>query len=772
MKGTKLEYALSCGGTGSVPQRVLQGRNLWDVTEPVSGWLTNAGEEESDSQLELIPVYGKGQRGIRTEEGSLRSADAEKAKNGKLPLEEVEALLETLLSEDREREAAASKETQEIDAALTKISALLTLAEEQGKTRDRLDTARADLKKEKAARAQYERVFEENKAREPERKALEEQAAALRLALPDYQERDRRKGDVTAGETAVKTLREQADILSKNEKTLIDTLDRQRAEADRFKNAAAERERLRAEKDALQTRKTALASLSAAMRDARILQTELKNEQANYTRKRQEADRKKREYDEKHRAYLDEQAGILAEELKDGEPCPVCGSVHHPAPAGKSPEAPTKAELETLKTEAETASDAVEAASRKASEKKAALDEKVATVTEKAGELLPDVPLSELSASVKAAAEALDKAIEEKKAEILAADKKVERYSELGKIIPGTERSLENCRREAKENAADLASAAARLSELRKRLQELSEKLRFDSGTLAKQEITNLTKRAADMAEALENAEKNVQDSEKKIAGFQATIRDSEKALEGAPVIDADGETARQQTLTGRKTVLQEEEKAAGGRITQNAQTLERLRALKEEGLKKEKELRFLKNLSDTANGTLREKNKIMLETYVQTAYFDRITDRANLRLLVMSGGQYELRRVREADQNRSQSGLDLNVLDHHSGKERSVKTLSGGESFMASLALALGLSDEIQASAGGIRLDTMFVDEGFGSLDEETLEKAMQSLTGLTEGNRLVGIISHVSELRDRIDRQIRVTKDRDGKACAEIVC
>ena len=138
---------------------------------------------------------------------------------------------------------------------------------------------------------------------------------------------------------------------------------------------------------------------------------------------------------------------------------------------------------------------------------------------------------------------------------------------------------------------------------------------------------------------------------------------------------------------------------------------------------------------------------------------------------MAMTGGQYELCRRTKAENNRSQSGLELDVLDHYNGSRRSVKTLSGGESFKASLALALGLSDEIQSSAGGIRLDCMFVDEGFGSLDDESLQQAMQALISLTEGNRLVGIISHVGSLKERIDRQILVTKAKSGGSKIEIV-
>ena len=146
------------------------------------------------------------------------------------------------------------------------------------------------------------------------------------------------------------------------------------------------------------------------------------------------------------------------------------------------------------------------------------------------------------------------------------------------------------------------------------------------------------------------------------------------------------------------------------------------------------------------------------------------LTNAPNTRLMQMTAGQYELERV-GAENQRSQSGLDLGVIDHYNGTRRSVKTLSGGESFKASLALALGLSDEVQRTAGGIRLDTLFLDEGFGSLDDESLEQAIRVLSSLTEGDRLVGIISHVAALKDRIDRQVLVKKARSGGSTVELV-
>ena len=179
----------------------------------------------------------------------------------------------------------------------------------------------------------------------------------------------------------------------------------------------------------------------------------------------------------------------------------------------------------------------------------------------------------------------------------------------------------------------------------------------------------------------------------------------------------------------------------------------------------------WMQALYNTATGNVAGKDKIMLETYVQMAFFDRIITRANTRFMVMTCGQYEFRRSNSANNLRSQSGLELDIIDHYNSTTRSVKSLSGGEAFKASLSLALGLSDEIQSQSGGIQIDTMYVDEGFGSLDDESLQQAIAVLNNLSQSNRLVGIISHVTELKDKIDRQIVIKKDKRGGSRAEIV-
>ena len=265
----------------------------------------------------------------------------------------------------------------------------------------------------------------------------------------------------------------------------------------------------------------------------------------------------------------------------------------------------------------------------------------------------------------------------------------------------------------------------------------------------------------------LKQAEQTVAAAEAAVDALTAQQTAAQKEL---PARSAEELTAQQTELTAARETLRSREKQLSAQLLPNRKTAAQYRAAAEARQTLESRWQWVSALAATAGGTLTSKQKIKLEAYIQMDYLDRILRHANLRLMQMTDAQYELERV-GAENQRSQSGLDLGVIDHYNGTRRSVKTLSGGESFKASLALALGLSDEVQSAAGGIRLDTLFLDEGFGSLDEESLEQAIRVLAGLTEGDRLVGIISHVGALKDRIDRQVVVHKNRTGGSTVELV-
>lgn len=348
---------------------------------------------------------------------------------------------------------------------------------------------------------------------------------------------------------------------------------------------------------------------------------------------------------------------------------------------------------------------------------------------------------------------------------------RIREKSKLETEKPLLEERLLKLRHDLSETAASIAAENTRKSELENYITSVAEGLKFSSQSEADKYITVLNERKHLIKSQFAAAEMKYNEAEKKQSELNGMINQLKMRIEALPQIDTEITEEQRAALADSKNALNEQAEQLNLNISTNARIMENIRNKSNRLSAIEKWLSWLKALSDTANGSIAGKEKIMLETYIQTTYFDRIISRANTRFMIMSGGQYELKRRIDSDNNKSQSGLELGVIDHYNGTERSVKTLSGGESFMASLSLALGLSEEVQSSAGGIRLDTMFVDEGFGSLDEESLQQAIKALIGLSEGNRLVGIISHVSELKDRIDKQIVVTKHRGNGSSVTIV-
>ena len=299
----------------------------------------------------------------------------------------------------------------------------------------------------------------------------------------------------------------------------------------------------------------------------------------------------------------------------------------------------------------------------------------------------------------------------------------------------------------------------------------MKSKLRFSSRLEANNEIQKNNAMISKIKRDIELASEREKECSVNLASAKTRREELFKQIEGKQEIDLEAENNNLSELERNKIQLDKKKQNIHSRIVNNRSNCDNIKQKSSELIAIEKKYTWVKALSDTANGNITGKDKIMLETYIQMHYFDRIISRANTRLMIMTGGQYDLIRREEALSKVGQSGLDLDVIDHYNGTTRSVKSLSGGESFKASLALALGLSDEIQSSAGGIQLDTMFIDEGFGSLDEDSLSQAMNALASLASGNKLIGIISHVGELKQKIDKQIIVKKDKTGGSRAEII-
>lgn len=461
--------------------------------------------------------------------------------------------------------------------------------------------------------------------------------------------------------------------------------------------------------------------------------------------------------------FLSNQAGLLAETLREGEPCPVCGAKVHPVPAGTVQEAPSEEELKSLRSGREEKRNGAEAAGRLAAKWGAAKEQCQKQVLEKVRALLGDIPL-----------ENVRPALAQKQTALAEEKKNLEGRSLALKAQRGELDALEQSCPVLEEQLAAAAAAILQhteaLSALKTEGESIAARRKETEAALSGHTYQEARQRQEDRKTAkkrTEAAEKVLRealsDCEKAGAELEAALKVLGAQLEQTVPLDLEAEKSALCALRESKTRLAEEKQKCYFAIEKNAATLNQIKALEGALKQSQEKIGWLSALADTAGGTIRGRQRLNFETFVQVNYFEMVIRAANGRLTKMTEGRYELVRREEADSLQSQSGLELNVLDRYSGTVRSVKTLSGGESFQASLALALGLSDVIQAHAGGIRIDSMFVDEGFGSLDAESLELAVRILSELTEGGRLVGIISHVAELKDRIEKKILVS--RDGK-------
>lgn len=342
---------------------------------------------------------------------------------------------------------------------------------------------------------------------------------------------------------------------------------------------------------------------------------------------------------------------------------------------------------------------------------------------------------------------------------------RIQEKQRLEKRIPEQEAESGKLSEEMQRTELELTGKKAENHARKEKIDSLEAQLGYKDKGEAEEKVERLNRKKTELEEKFAAAERNYKECcsrNDRLGAAIETLKEQLSRAGEAGLADEETVLARKEKRQQEKRELSVKRDGKNADLCHNQDILARVKVQYDDIAGVEEKYVWMRALSETANGQLGGKQKIELETYIQMTYFDRILGKANLRLLEMSGRQYELERESEGDNKREKMGLELRVVDHYNGTRRSVKTLSGGESFQASLSLALGLADEIQSYAGGIKLDALFIDEGFGSLDEEALEQAMKSLTGLTEGKRLVGIISHVSELKERIDKKIIVTKER----------
>ena len=693
----------------------------------------------------------------------------DKAHAGELTTADILLLLEKLLEEDSDAQSVSFRELAAVEAEMDETIALLTQAAELERNQKALALCQQQYLEKSSILIRKKAILEEYQLRQPEQDALSHAISQLELSLPEYDTLENCRLLLRKQEAEQKALLADCDRAGRQRGKLEEEIAIARQERTALEAAGMDKEKYLAQRTRYLDRKSRLEQLLATVRNLNIQKSSLASAQSDYLAASEKAAFLQREYEEKNRAFLDEQAGILATALVPGTACPVCGSTHHPAPATLAQDAPTEAAVKAARDSAEAARRSAESLSIRAGQLKGSVDTAENAILADFAALLEETSMDAGTIKARESLQECITAIGKLEQLILTAQQNEKRKLALDAMLPEKEAALTAADRQISSSREKIAALTASTQEMAQHAATLAEKLPYESKTTASGQIRNLRNQLTAMRQALSAAQDDFTVCDREVSALNARMEQLQEAISQAPQVDAAAQTEKRNILAEQKAVISAHQKQIHTRVSVNTTALTNIHAKAAALEELEQKLSWLRALSNTANGTVSGKEKIMLETYIQTTYFDRILSRANVRLMKMTGGQYDLKRRRIAQNNVSQSGLELDVIDHYNGTERSVRTLSGGESFKASLALALGLSDEVQMSTG-IRVDTLFVDEGFGSLDPESLEQAYRTLAGLTEGNRLVGIISHVSDLKDKIDRQIIVTKDRTGGSHARL--
>ncbi len=509
-----------------------------------------------------------------------------------------------------------------------------------------------------------------------------------------------------------------------------------------------------------------IQELNRKINDITKLNDEKEKEIKKYEKNNKTYQEKSEEYLKQEDAFFKEQAGILAEKLEKGKPCPVCGSKEHPNKANKSENVLTKEELQDLKEEKEELEN-----------QNAKYKEKITVIKTKVDSIIAEIPES------KEKEFNLEKYIKEIKMQNKKVEEKISKQKEIfdsiyykiaNKYSNIEEFDFEGFKEEFDKKIKEDANKMLENKTLLLKTKEIEEgnnkeyKEKHDEylETIKKIGFKNEEdyKKNSLGEKEISKIRKAIEEYKEKTISNKAKLEGLEKEVRKKQIVDVSEDEEKLQELLK----IQKEQKKTHLKLKSSLDSNEKFNRLLQKTaieLKEQmKKVAKIEELSRIASGTAYGKQKITFEQYVQATYFDMIICEANKRLINMTDNRYTLLRKKSANRLSEKMALDLDVLDNYNGKIRDVKSLSGGESFKAALALALGLADIIQSYSGGVVINTLFIDEGFGTLDVESREQAINTLIQLAGDNKLIGIISHVTELKERLDKKIVVTKTQNG--------
>lgn len=748
------------------------------------------------SKLFRTDIYWKIQENLRRKSMEMderiqendRAFEQEKSRIILLP-ESEELPLDELVERLRERLKDALKEqnlrranVEELNKKITKyeeINKLFVSLEKIRQTGKELEARQAESKER---RQQIENALKADKVLVAEQQNLRQQQEVEQSAQAIAKMTETLANNQEMFET-LKTQQQEAEAKQKREAADIQkkmlALEQSFPSYEALQNARSEEQQAqkvwedlgKTSEESFHKKKAGIAALKEQQKQQEQVVEQTKK---NWEQTSLSASESAKHYEHMYEAFLKEQAGILAENLSAGCPCPVCGSTVHPDPAKLSDHAVTELEVEQAKktraaaeekrdmayaafeaekTEKQKLAQAVEKeeadfvlAQTIAKQQRKEAEQNYVSLQKIAEQIREKLVYPSLAEAKKQYA-AMQKALEAAEQEIERKRQKVSELAEAMNTLKGQKLAEEENQKTAKKLAAKTEKEYAKLLE--------------KSGFVS-EETYHLAILPERSRSKLEREEKEY---ESQCLRQQSEQKLLEKQVSGKTYTDT---TELNEQQKAEKQALKEAEKTYMELHTayeNDRSVLQNCAVYLEKGKKLESEDQVIKSLSKTANGRLSGSAKIDFETYIQRQYFKQIIHEANKRLLTMSNHQFILKLKEEANTGRkTNEGLDLSVYSLVTDSERDVKTLSGGESFLAALAMALGLSDIVERSAGAIHPDMMFIDEGFGSLDAQSRQQAIEVLAELAGDSRMVGIISHVTELKEQIDRKLVVSRTDKG--------
>ena len=703
--------------------------------------------------------------------------------DSQMSIKEILDIIDKIIEQDKSCADEYDKAIISIDKGIDQLNSKLTIAIQTERIKDDYKSALTQLNN---LTEEYENVYSIYKAeceKDSERNELSLNIEKSSEKLESYELLEKYKKDYGKKLDKISNITQDIheDTNSLNE--CIKQIDNCKKEAEILKNTELEIEKLNSKISDIIKKKEGVEYLKDVFERKIKAVSQADEAKDRYMSAFAAYEEANNRYLKMEKAFFNEQAGIMAAALEDGQPCPVCGSVTHPVPAVAGDDAPTEMQLKKYKIYVEDKSKECSELSSQSgllsgqaesmnnmffgsivnfnTQWKEALDNSSDDETIR-------VDIIQLLADL---GKMLDEAMLEKK----NADENISKYNNLIKMLSDYDKKVEQLKDKINKSKNELAILSTQNENMQKQISQLEKELGNKDIMQAKKLINDMKLKKVQLDKAYEAAKKqydeytiNIKTLKNRISDLQKQISHTDK--QKTPDIDIPMYQKQLEDMKKERLKLREKKNIVDIRIANNEKVYKSIERVNEKSEKSEKHYSWLRTLSDTVNGSLSGKSRIKLETYVQMSFFDRIIMRANTRFMRLTDGQYELKRSDSKDNYKNQTGLELDIIDHYNGTIRSVKSLSGGEAFEASLSMALGMSDEIQSRSGGIQIDTMFIDEGFGSLDDESLSQAVKVLNSLSSSDRLIGIISHVSVLKDRIDKQIVVSKGKTGGSSAVI--